>query len=64
MTEDRLDLIFEECLRQIQNGASLEQVLKAYPAYESKLRPPLEMAVLARSIRTRAFTKNNVISMP
>ncbi|HVN52954.1 MAG TPA: DUF5666 domain-containing protein [Anaerolineaceae bacterium] len=50
MTEDRFDLIFEECLRQIRRGIPLDQVLKAYPEYETRLRPLLETAALAIAI--------------
>ena len=52
MTEDRFDLIFEECLRQIRGGVPLDQVLKAYPRYEARLRPLLETAVLASSLNS------------
>lgn len=69
MAEDRFDLIFEECLRQIRRGVPLDQVLKPYPEHEARLRPLLETAALAIAInlqktvpdKTQAESKNNFL---
>lgn len=48
----RLDLepVLEECLEQLRKGASLEQVLAAFPAQAAELRPLLEVALWAQSL--------------
>lgn len=50
---DRLDRyeIFEQCLRQLQMGRSLDEVLAPYGDQAAELRPLLETAVIAGSLR-------------
>ncbi len=50
---DRLDRyeIFEQCLRQLQMGRSLDEVLAPYGEQAAELRPLLETAVIAGSLR-------------
>jgi hypothetical protein len=44
----------EDCLERLQAGASLEQVLALYPIWAEELRPLLESAILAWSLRVNA----------
>jgi len=44
----------EDCLERLQAGASLEQVLALYPQWAKEMRPLLESALLAWSLRVTA----------
>jgi hypothetical protein len=46
--------VLEDCLERLQAGASLEQILELYPQWASELRPLLESALLAWSLRVSA----------
>lgn len=50
MTHPNLEPALEECLEQLRKGASLEQVLAAYPTQAAELRPLLEAALWAQSL--------------
>lgn len=42
--------LLEVCLNEIDNGATVESVLRRYPAYANELRPILEASVNAKNI--------------
>lgn len=50
MTDKLFDAL-EICLREMENGASLDAVLARYPSLAGELRPILQTAMQARSLR-------------
>jgi Domain of unknown function (DUF5667)/Domain of unknown function (DUF5666) len=48
MVDEQILEAFEDCLTRLQAGASLQQVLALYPAWEGELRPMLLAAQMAR----------------
>ena len=54
MEKAKIDAL-EDCLKRIQSGANIEQVLDRYPQWAEELRLLLEAAVEARSLRSKAI---------
>jgi len=48
--DDVISDILDECLARLADGATLDECLAAYPAWQAALEPPLRMAVRLREL--------------
>ncbi|MFN8372396.1 MAG: hypothetical protein U0694_05915 [Anaerolineae bacterium] len=50
MTEQEFMEVFNDCIQRLAGGQSIEDCLRAYPAYAARLRPLLEAGVIVGQI--------------
>jgi hypothetical protein len=53
--DDALSEIVDQCLVYLADGATVNECLAAYPAWQSALEPPLRVAVRLRALPTAAL---------